>query len=77
MEAAEEESEAERREAAARLIQSGVRRWLVARQSPVWSRVISQPRVISEERARHLRSVSTAYGGIIDFTKNVLVAEGR
>ena len=57
MEAAVEESEAERREGAAMVIQSAVRRWLVARQAPVWSSVITQPRVVSEERARHLRLV--------------------
>ena len=50
------ESDADRREGAALVIQAGVRRWLVSRQqSPVWSSIITQPRIISEERARHLR----------------------
>ena len=53
----DEELEAGRRLRAVLVLQASLRRWLVTRQqSPAWSSVVCQPRLISEERARRLRS---------------------
>ena len=52
----DEELEAGRRLRAVLVLQSSLRRWLVARQqSPAWNSVVCQPRLITEEKARRLR----------------------